>query len=316
MKFWHAAALISIPALALLLAVFSSDDRSPASAGISPSIDPAHCVSWTATPTVSPSPDPTPPWMPFVVRLVCNDTGESVSDLHFLVARGTNEGQGHAGVPSGCPSPTISETQDPSGYERVDVDWGATCVDPGEAMYASFTLSCVTPTPGCVKPFIVCGHWSLLGEPVIPPSPAIWGIRACPSPTPTPTPTPPFPTPPCPAATAPPGGTCPPCPTAEPMVLAAPVVALSTCPPIQTPSPTPFVDIQGDATCDGSVDATDALAVLRMNAGLLLIPCVEFDGDVDCNLTTNAIDALKILRHNAALSVTQAEPCPDIGMPE
>lgn len=35
-------------------------------------------------------------------------------------------------------------------------------------------------------------------------------------------------------------------------------------------------------------------------------------GDVDCNGDVNAVDALKILRQVAGLSVSQAEPCPDI----
>ncbi|HET9476398.1 MAG TPA: hypothetical protein VFP63_02795 [Dehalococcoidia bacterium] len=36
-------------------------------------------------------------------------------------------------------------------------------------------------------------------------------------------------------------------------------------------------------------------------------------GDVDCNGQVTAVDALKILRQVAGLSVTQTEPCPDIG---
>jgi len=36
-------------------------------------------------------------------------------------------------------------------------------------------------------------------------------------------------------------------------------------------------------------------------------------GDVDCNNLVNSIDALKILRSNASLSVSQSEPCADIG---
>jgi hypothetical protein len=37
-------------------------------------------------------------------------------------------------------------------------------------------------------------------------------------------------------------------------------------------------------------------------------------GDVDCGGTVNSIDALKILRATIALSVSQAEPCEDIGV--
>jgi hypothetical protein len=36
-------------------------------------------------------------------------------------------------------------------------------------------------------------------------------------------------------------------------------------------------------------------------------------GDVDCSGGINAVDALKLLRSSAALSVSQTEPCPDIG---
>jgi len=36
-------------------------------------------------------------------------------------------------------------------------------------------------------------------------------------------------------------------------------------------------------------------------------------GDVDCSTTVNAVDALKVLRHTIALSVTQSEPCDNIG---
>lgn len=38
-------------------------------------------------------------------------------------------------------------------------------------------------------------------------------------------------------------------------------------------------------------------------------------GDVDCNGGVNVIDAMKLLRYVAALSVSQTEPCPDIGSP-
>jgi hypothetical protein len=38
-----------------------------------------------------------------------------------------------------------------------------------------------------------------------------------------------------------------------------------------------------------------------------------YPGDVDCNNTVNAIDALKILRHSAQLSIEQPAGCPAIG---
>ena len=42
-------------------------------------------------------------------------------------------------------------------------------------------------------------------------------------------------------------------------------------------------------------------------------PAVLTQGDVDCNGSVLSVDALKLLRHAAGLSVSQAEPCPDIG---
>jgi hypothetical protein len=36
-------------------------------------------------------------------------------------------------------------------------------------------------------------------------------------------------------------------------------------------------------------------------------------GDVDCSGVVNSVDALLILRHSAGLSVTQGEPCSDVG---
>ncbi len=37
-------------------------------------------------------------------------------------------------------------------------------------------------------------------------------------------------------------------------------------------------------------------------------------GNVDCSNAVNSVDALKVLRRNAALSVSQEEPCQDIGL--
>jgi hypothetical protein len=36
-------------------------------------------------------------------------------------------------------------------------------------------------------------------------------------------------------------------------------------------------------------------------------------GDVDCDSDVDSVDALKLLRHVAGLSVSQNDPCPDIG---
>jgi hypothetical protein len=36
-------------------------------------------------------------------------------------------------------------------------------------------------------------------------------------------------------------------------------------------------------------------------------------GDIDCGGSINSIDALKLLRHGAGLTVTQSEPCENVG---
>ena len=80
--------------------------------------------------------------------------------------------------------------------------------------------------------------------------------------------------------------------------------------------------IMGDVDCSNTVNAVDALKVLRSNSGLVVAqtePCNDIGallphvGDVDCSGTVNAVDALKILRKNAGLLYTQTEPCDDIG---
>ena len=218
-----------------------------------------------------------------------NGSGETASDLHVCLSTGVGFVSLETNA-ADCPTPEVSHQ---TRGRDIDVVWPSACVDADEIVVMR------VGAPGSVS--VQCSYWTLFGNPLEPPC----------GPTPTP------PTPPCPAATAPPGGTCPPCPGL--LVYAGRAVVLSTCPPTASPSPTPIDDIQGDSTCDGAIDATDALAVLRLGAGLAIVvppPCVGFDGDVDCSLTTNAVDALKILRHNASLSVSQNEPCPDIGTPE
>jgi hypothetical protein len=42
-------------------------------------------------------------------------------------------------------------------------------------------------------------------------------------------------------------------------------------------------------------------------------PPPQLMGDVDCSGTVNSVDALKVLRFTVDLSVSQSEPCPDIG---
>lgn len=114
--------------------------------------------------------------------------------------------------------------------------------------------------------------------------------------------------------------------------------------PAPSPSPTPPPGpalIQGDNDCDTTneedpdVDAVDALIGLQFVAALPynqqpdcvpignnLAPAVlpagqppDHFGDIDCDLDVDAVDALQILRFVAGLSVSQDEPCTDIGDP-
>jgi hypothetical protein len=73
--------------------------------------------------------------------------------------------------------------------------------------------------------------------------------------------------------------------------------------------------VMGDMTGGQTVESTDALWILRKNAGLPLPngghACSP--EDVDCNGARNAVDALKILRYVVGLEVQQTEPCVNIG---
>lgn len=74
-------------------------------------------------------------------------------------------------------------------------------------------------------------------------------------------------------------------------------------------------NVKGDVTCDGSIDAVDALQVLRSAAGMTSsAQCLEAAGDVDCDGDRDAVDALKILRHTAGLPA-DTPGCTPIGQP-
>jgi CSLREA domain-containing protein len=92
-----------------------------------------------------------------------------------------------------------------------------------------------------------------------------------------------------------------------------------------TPTPGP-VRLHGDVRCDGEVDATDGLGILREVAGMPHIshtePCPDLGdrvdgrifGDVLCNGGIDAVDALAILRFVAGLPPLPAGiGCPDVG---
>jgi hypothetical protein len=84
--------------------------------------------------------------------------------------------------------------------------------------------------------------------------------------------------------------------------------------------------IHGDIRCDGAVDATDGLGILREVAGMAQIaqtePCPDLGdnvggrifGDVLCNGGIDSVDALAILRFVAGLPPLQAGiGCPAVG---
>lgn len=72
--------------------------------------------------------------------------------------------------------------------------------------------------------------------------------------------------------------------------------------------------IAGDTDCDATVDAVDALQVLRETAGLPAgAECLPA-GDVNCDGARTAVDALFILRHVAALPVNQPDDCSPIDL--
>ncbi len=72
--------------------------------------------------------------------------------------------------------------------------------------------------------------------------------------------------------------------------------------------------VQGDVTCDSTVNSIDSLQILRDVAGLATTAqCLAAAGDVNCDASPNSIDALGILRHVAGLNVQTPDGCTPIG---
>jgi hypothetical protein len=63
------------------------------------------------------------------------------------------------------------------------------------------------------------------------------------------------------------------------------------------------------------ISSTDAQPPDVLNGATVAVgePCPSPFGDVDCSAAVNSVDALKVLRFGAALSVTQNDPCVDMG---
>jgi hypothetical protein len=54
--------------------------------------------------------------------------------------------------------------------------------------------------------------------------------------------------------------------------------------------------------CDGSLDATDALQILRHVVGFPGAPACIAQGDTNCDGSIDSTDALRVLRHVAGLT--------------
>ncbi len=94
------------------------------------------------------------------------------------------------------------------------------------------------------------------------------------------------------------------------------------------PGPSTQPLLWGDVDCNNSVNAVDALQVLRSVVGLPVLqtePCPDIGatvtvdgmprkwGDVDCNSSVDAVDALRILRFVVGLPVQGQQGCPMLG---
>ncbi|HUF54211.1 MAG TPA: hypothetical protein VMR52_10620 [Dehalococcoidia bacterium] len=74
------AALTAAGLIAVILGILAGGDASTDTAANG--ID---CRTITATPTVSATPSPSPPWVPSSSELICNDTNQNVNDLHIII---------------------------------------------------------------------------------------------------------------------------------------------------------------------------------------------------------------------------------------
>ena len=97
-----------------------------------------------------------------------------------------------------------------------------------------------------------------------------------------------------------------------------PVIPSPTPSPGPLPSPTgtpPSDSIKGDADCNGSVQAPDAIQDLLSVAGINPGLCVETLGNVDCTDGVTIFDSLDIQLYIAGLPVPLPPGCSSIGNP-
>jgi hypothetical protein len=71
--------------------------------------------------------------------------------------------------------------------------------------------------------------------------------------------------------------------------------------------------LAGDTDCDGSVDAADAVFILRFVALGDATDCLRTTGNVRCDDALDSSDALAVLRYVAAENVRLPVGCPPIG---
>lgn len=85
-----------------------------------------------------------------------------------------------------------------------------------------------------------------------------------------------------------------------------------------TPTPTPQLPpAPGDIDCDGDVDSTDGLALLRFLAGVQLeledCPPIAPRADINCDARIDVLDVLTVLRYVAGLEVAWPPGCEEPG---
>lgn len=92
--------------------------------------------------------------------------------------------------------------------------------------------------------------------------------------------------------------------------------AYTTFPPRQSPTPTPKPSgaiLNGDANCDGVVDAKDVIAALSESSGVHPGAQCAARADVDCDTDVDGEDALRIVAHIGGVSMTPPAGCGQIG---
>ncbi|MDO8616760.1 MAG: peptidoglycan DD-metalloendopeptidase family protein [Dehalococcoidia bacterium] len=111
------------------------------------------------------------------------------------------------------------------------------------------------------------------------------------------------------APTPTPTATAAPSPTETPEPSPSPTPLPTPDPEPLPPAEAPGKSVAGDVSCDGRIDALDAVAALRHAGGVAAGgDCVASSGDVDCSGRVDRADALRLLRYLAGLE-PQPSPC-------